>query len=79
MAERRKPIKVGDRVVHDVTHQHGIVKETSQREAQIHWGTVNRVEILTWEQKSSLTRSDERVVNADEIAERQKRRLEESL
>jgi hypothetical protein len=72
MPDRRKPIKVGDRVISDETGQHGIVLETNQRQALVHWGTFNRVEFKDWKPKSALTRNDQRVVSQDEIAMRQR-------
>jgi hypothetical protein len=72
MAERRKPIKAGDRVIQESSGQRGIVVDVTARQAHVHWGTFNRVEFKSWEQKTSLLRDDERIVTPDEIAARMK-------
>lgn len=79
MAERRKPIKVGDRVMQQSSGQRGVVVDVNQRQAHVHWGTFNRVEFKSWEAKTSLLRDDQRVVTPDEIAARAQVKLMEEV
>jgi preprotein translocase subunit YajC len=68
----KKPLKEGDRVVHNDGRM-GIVCATEHRRVQIHWGTFNRIEFKEWIPKADLTLDERHVATPDEIAERQKK------
>lgn len=78
----KKPLKVGDRAVHD-DGRHGVVLNVEQCRAEMHWGSIARTvnvdgkpvqqehRYTEWVPKAQLTLAPQ-PVGPDEIAERQK-------
>lgn len=72
-ARRAPRLKVGDRVQKIGGTPSGIVRLVRRGEAQIHWGTADNREVVSWTPLSELERFTEKVADADEILKREKK------
>lgn len=71
-ARRRSPrLKPGDRVTGIGGSPCGIVRSVRRGEAQVHWGTADNREVVSWTPTSELEKATERVSTAEEVNRRQ--------